>query len=193
MYTAFCIVTGDLNFYYIGRNLCFTTQIWVKSEEPFKRRITAAPPSITTTHHDGGLPSTLSYTLANDNSPADERVSLSRGQATLERRTKKHAHHSTWNCHVENWCGNTSHPCVHDKITKKRESRESHQPGWIQSLMWGKRNLQKRLPDSNETRSQSNPQGTIWWRRRKRWRPALDKWDTAESVGQEGEEHNAKK
>ena len=36
------------------------------SEYTLKRRITTVPPSITTTHHDGGLPSTLSYTLADD-------------------------------------------------------------------------------------------------------------------------------
>ena len=97
----YTFVTGDLNF---------PSKIWSKSvvhsadpsEDTLKRPITIVPPSITTTHHDGGLPSTLSYTLANDNSPADERVSLSRGQATLERRTKEHARHSTWNCHVEN-------------------------------------------------------------------------------------------
>ncbi len=37
------------------------------SEDTIKRHITTVPPSITTTHHDGGLPSPLSYTLANDN------------------------------------------------------------------------------------------------------------------------------
>jgi hypothetical protein len=41
--------------------------------DPFKdallRPITTIPPSITTTHHDGSLPSPLSYTLANDNPP----------------------------------------------------------------------------------------------------------------------------
>ncbi len=43
----------------------------VHSPDPFedtlKRPINAIPPSITTTHHDGGLPSPLSYTLADDN------------------------------------------------------------------------------------------------------------------------------
>ena len=34
MYATFCIVTGDLIFYYIGQSMCFTTQIWGKSEEP---------------------------------------------------------------------------------------------------------------------------------------------------------------
>jgi hypothetical protein len=60
-------VTGDLNL---------LQKIWSKSmvhspdpsEDTLKRRITTVPPSITTTHHDGSLPSPLSYTLA-DNSP----------------------------------------------------------------------------------------------------------------------------
>ena len=40
---------------------------WLK--DTLKRPITTIPPSITTTHHDGGLPSPLSYTLADDNPP----------------------------------------------------------------------------------------------------------------------------
>ncbi len=38
-------------------------------EDTLKRPITTHPPSITTTHHDGGLPFLLSYTLADDNPP----------------------------------------------------------------------------------------------------------------------------
>jgi len=38
-------------------------------KDTFKRSITTIPPSITTTHHDGSLPSPLSYTLADDNPP----------------------------------------------------------------------------------------------------------------------------
>jgi len=64
----YTFVTGDLNF---------PSKIWSKSvvhspdpsEATLKRRITTALPSITTTHHDGGLPSQLSYTLANDDPP----------------------------------------------------------------------------------------------------------------------------
>ncbi len=45
----------------------------VHGSDPFKdalkRPITTIPPSITTTHHDGGLPSPLSYTLADDDPP----------------------------------------------------------------------------------------------------------------------------
>ena len=39
------------------------------SKDTLKRRITTVLPSITTTHHDGGLPSPLSYTLADDDPP----------------------------------------------------------------------------------------------------------------------------
>ncbi len=38
-------------------------------KDALKRPITTAPPSITTTHHDGGLPPPLSYTLTNDDPP----------------------------------------------------------------------------------------------------------------------------
>jgi hypothetical protein len=39
------------------------------SKDTLKRHITTVLPSITTTHHDGGLPSPLSYTLANKDPP----------------------------------------------------------------------------------------------------------------------------
>jgi hypothetical protein len=39
------------------------------SKDALKRPITTIPPYITTTHHDGGLPSQLSYTLADDDPP----------------------------------------------------------------------------------------------------------------------------
>jgi hypothetical protein len=39
------------------------------NKDTLKRRIPTVPPSITTTHHDGSLPSPLSYTLADDNPP----------------------------------------------------------------------------------------------------------------------------
>jgi hypothetical protein len=61
-------VTGDLNY---------LPKIWSKSvvhsldpsKDTLKRRITTVLPSITTAHHDGGLPSPLSYTLADDGPP----------------------------------------------------------------------------------------------------------------------------
>jgi hypothetical protein len=64
----YTFVTGDLNF---------LSKIWLKSmvhgpdtfKDALKRPITTIPPSITTTHHDGGLPSPLSYTLAANNPP----------------------------------------------------------------------------------------------------------------------------
>jgi hypothetical protein len=62
----YTIVNGDLNF---------LQKIWSTSvfhgpnpfKDTLKRPITTIPPSITTTQHDGGLPSPLSYNLANDN------------------------------------------------------------------------------------------------------------------------------
>ncbi len=64
----YTFVTSDLNF---------PSKIWSKyvvhsadpSKDTLKKCITTVLPSITTTHHDGGLPSPLSYTLANDNPP----------------------------------------------------------------------------------------------------------------------------
>ncbi len=61
-------LTGDLNF--LPKN-------WSKSvvhsldpsEDTLKRCITTILPSITTAHHDGDLPTPLSYTIANDNPP----------------------------------------------------------------------------------------------------------------------------
>jgi hypothetical protein len=55
-------------------NLNFLPKIWSKSmvrspntfKDALKRPITTNPPSITTTHHDGCLPSPFSYTLADD-------------------------------------------------------------------------------------------------------------------------------
>ncbi len=38
-------------------------------KDALKRSSTTIPPSITTTHHDSGLPSPFSYTLADDNPP----------------------------------------------------------------------------------------------------------------------------
>jgi hypothetical protein len=66
--SPYTFVTGNLNF---------LSKIWSKSmvhgpdtfEDTLKRPITTIPPSITTTHHDGGLPSSLSYTLADDDPP----------------------------------------------------------------------------------------------------------------------------
>jgi hypothetical protein len=59
-------LTGDL--YFLPKN--WSTSVVLGPdlfEEALKRPITTTPPSITTTPHDGGLPSPLSYTLADDN------------------------------------------------------------------------------------------------------------------------------
>ena len=63
-------------------DLNFLPKIWSKSvvlgtdplEDALKRPSTTIPPSITTTHHDGGLPSPLSYTLADDDPPLPSTV-----------------------------------------------------------------------------------------------------------------------
>ncbi len=55
-------------------------------EDALKRPITTIPPSITTTHHDGGLPSPLSYNLANDNPPFPSMPTQRSQQNLRERR-----------------------------------------------------------------------------------------------------------
>ena len=64
-------VTGDLKIYYYHNFLAKTV---VRNPDHFEdalRRLTTStvPPSITTTHHDGTLSSSLSYTLTNDDYP----------------------------------------------------------------------------------------------------------------------------
>ncbi len=64
-------VTGDLKIYYYHNFLAKTV---VRNPDHFEdalRRLTTStvPPSITTTHHDGTLSSSLAYTLTNDDYP----------------------------------------------------------------------------------------------------------------------------
>jgi hypothetical protein len=62
---------------FVNGNLNFLQKNWSNSvvhgpnlfKDALKRPITTIPPSITTTHHDGSLPSPLSFTLADDNPP----------------------------------------------------------------------------------------------------------------------------
>jgi hypothetical protein len=62
---------------FVISNLNFQSKNWSKSavhspdpfEDALKRLITIIPPSITTTHHDGSLPSPLSCPLADNNPP----------------------------------------------------------------------------------------------------------------------------
>ena len=88
----YAFVTGDLNF---------PSKIWSKSvvhsadpsEDTLKRFVTTVPPSITTTHHHSGLPSPLSYTLADDDPPLPSIYSTVeakfKGQAPIPRRVDK--------------------------------------------------------------------------------------------------------
>jgi hypothetical protein len=54
-------------------------------EDALKRPIITILPSITTTHHDEGLPSPLSYTLANDDPPLPS-MPTQRSQQNLRKR-----------------------------------------------------------------------------------------------------------
>jgi hypothetical protein len=75
-------------------DLYFLPKIWSKSvviatdlfEDTLKRPITTIPPSITTTHHDGGLSSPLSYTLADDDPPLPS-TRTQRSRQNLRERT----------------------------------------------------------------------------------------------------------
>jgi hypothetical protein len=64
----YTFINGDLNFLQKNRlkSMVHGPDLF---EDALKSPITTILPSITTTHHDGGFPSPLSYTLANDGSP----------------------------------------------------------------------------------------------------------------------------
>jgi hypothetical protein len=60
--------TGNLNF--LPKNCSkFVDHSPNPFEDTLKRLITTVPPSITTTHHDGGLPSPLSCRLSDNDPP----------------------------------------------------------------------------------------------------------------------------
>ncbi len=92
---SYTFVTGDLNF---------LAKIWSKSvvdgpdllEDALKRPITTIPPSITTTHHDGGLPSPLSYALADDNPPLPLSPTQRSRQNLRERRLFQNSGWTKW-------------------------------------------------------------------------------------------------
>jgi hypothetical protein len=85
-------------------DLNFLPKIWPKSmvhspdllEDTLKRPITTIPPSITTTHHDGGLPSLLSYTLADDNPPLPSMRTQRSRQNLRERRQFRNDGWTKW-------------------------------------------------------------------------------------------------
>jgi hypothetical protein len=58
--------------------------------------IITIPPSITTTHHNGGLPSPLSYTLADDNPPLPSMPTQRSGQNLRERRQFRNNGWTKW-------------------------------------------------------------------------------------------------
>jgi hypothetical protein len=86
---------------FVTGNPIFSPKIWSKSvvhgSDPFtEETITTIPPSITTTHHDGGLPSPLSYTLADNNTPLPSMPTQCLRQNLRER-------HRFWNDGWTNW------------------------------------------------------------------------------------------
>jgi hypothetical protein len=64
----YTFVAGDLNFpsKILSNSVVHSVD---SSKDTLKRPITIVPPSITTTHHDGGLPSTLSFTITDNDPP----------------------------------------------------------------------------------------------------------------------------
>ncbi len=80
----YTFVTGNLNF--LQKN--WSTSV-VHGPDPFKdalkRPITTIPPSITTTHHDGGLPSPLSCALADNHPPLPSMTTQRLRQHSRER------------------------------------------------------------------------------------------------------------
>jgi hypothetical protein len=87
--------TGDLNL---------LQKTWSKSvvhspdpnKDTLKRRITTLPPSITTTHHDGSLPSLLSYTLADDDPPLPSMPTQRSRQNLRNRRLSRNNGWTKW-------------------------------------------------------------------------------------------------
>jgi hypothetical protein len=88
-------VTGDLN---LLKKKC--SKYVVHSPDPnkdtLKRRITTVPPSITTTHHDGSLPSPLSYILANNNPPLPSMPTQRLRQNSRDRRLFRNDGWTKW-------------------------------------------------------------------------------------------------
>jgi hypothetical protein len=64
----YTVVTGHLNFLpkFLSKSVVYGPDPF---EDALQRPVTTFPPSITTTYHDGGLPSQLSCTFADDNPP----------------------------------------------------------------------------------------------------------------------------
>jgi hypothetical protein len=81
----------DLNF--LPKSMVYSPE---PLEDTLKRPITTIPPSITTTHHDGGLPSPLSYTLANDNHPLSYTRTQCSRQNLRERRRFRNKGWTKW-------------------------------------------------------------------------------------------------
>ncbi len=66
------------------------------SEDTLKRRITTVPPSTITTHHDGGLPSPMSFTLADDDPPLPSMPTQCSRQNLRDRRLLRNDGWTKW-------------------------------------------------------------------------------------------------
>jgi hypothetical protein len=80
----YTFVTGNLNFL---QNILLKSVVHGPDpfEDTLKRPITTIPPSITTTHCDGGLPSPLSCAFANNDPPLPS-MSTQRSRQNLRER-----------------------------------------------------------------------------------------------------------
>ncbi len=125
-------VTGNLNL--LQKN-------WSKSmvhspdlsEDTLKRCITTIPPSITTTHHDGGLPSPLFYTLANDTPPPSLYA-----YSMLEAKIKGQAPILKWRVDKTGGC----------TACRQIESKTRDGEGWLRVLEEIRGTIQKKIMDS---------------------------------------------
>ncbi len=88
-------ITGNLNFLpkKLSKSVVHSLD---PSEDTLKRCITTVLPSITTAHHDGGLPSPLSYTLVNDDPPLPSLPTQQLRQNSTDRRLFRNNGWTKW-------------------------------------------------------------------------------------------------
>jgi hypothetical protein len=114
----YTFLTGDLNF--LPK---FLSNQMVYGRDPFKdalkRPITTIPPSITTTHHDGGLPSPLSCSLVDYNPPLPTTPTQHSRQNLRERRLFQNDGWTKWEA-VQ----------LADKLKVKREMEKADWECW---------------------------------------------------------------
>jgi hypothetical protein len=89
-------VTGDLNLLQKKWSKSVVHSPDPSKDTPKRCITTTVPPSITTTHHDGGLPSPLSYTLANDDPPLPSTPTQRLRQNLRDRRLFRNDRWTKW-------------------------------------------------------------------------------------------------